>query len=89
MFPTVITGVVPVVNLSKVGPQCMRLSGDVLARIFLGEITQWDAPEIRALNPALKIPARTIHLVVRADGSGTTYHFSDYLSRVSANWKQH
>ena len=89
MFPTVITGVVPVVNLSKVGPNAMRLSGDVLARIFLGEITQWDAPEIRALNPALKLPARAIRLVVRADGSGTTYHFSDYLSRVSANWKQH
>jgi phosphate transport system substrate-binding protein len=88
MFPTVITGVVPVVNLQKVGPNAMRLTGDVLARIFLGEIAQWDAPEIRALNPGLKLPARPIRLVVRADGSGTTYHFSDYLSRVNAHWKQ-
>ena len=87
MFPTVITGVVPVVNLAKVGSNALRLSGELLARIFLGQVTQWDAPEIRALNPELKLPARTIRLVVRADGSGTTYHFSDYLSRVSAPWK--
>jgi phosphate transport system substrate-binding protein len=88
MFPTVITGVVPVVNLARVGPNGLRLTGDVLARIFLGQITQWDAPEIRALNPDAKLPARPIHLVVRADGSGTTYHFSDYLSRTNAAWKQ-
>lgn len=87
MFPTVITGVVPVVNLPKVGANQMRLTGDVLARIFLGQITQWDAPEIKALNPELKLPAHAIRLVARADGSGTTYHFSDYLSRSSAAWK--
>ncbi|MFL6695951.1 MAG: phosphate ABC transporter substrate-binding protein PstS [Vitreoscilla sp.] len=87
MFPTVITGVVPVVNLPKVGPYQLRLTGDVLGRIFAGQITQWDAPEIKALNPALKLPNRPIHLVARADGSGTTYHFSDYLSRTSAAWK--
>jgi len=87
MFPTVITGVVPVVNLAKVGPNQLRLTGEVLGRIFTGEVTQWDAPEIRALNPALKLPARAIRLVARADGSGTTYHFADYLSRTSPAWK--
>jgi phosphate transport system substrate-binding protein len=88
MFPTVITGVVPVVNLPRVGPNALHLTGDVLARIFLGQLTQWDAPEIVALNPGLKLPNHAIRLVARADGSGTTYHFSDYLSRASAIWKQ-
>ena len=88
MFPTVITGVVPVVNLAHVGPNALRLTGDVLARIYLGQIAQWDAPEIAALNPGLKLPAHPIRVVARADGSGTTYHFSDYLSRVSPAWKE-
>ena len=87
MFPTVITGVVPVINVGKIGPSQMRLTGDVLGRIFAGQITQWDAPEIKALNPGLKLPAHAIHVVARADGSGTTYHFSDYLSRTSPGWK--
>jgi len=87
MFPTVITGVVPVVNLAKVGPSQLHLTGDVLGRIFAGQITKWDAPEIKALNPGLKLPSHAIRLVARADGSGTTYHFSDYLSRTSAAWK--
>ncbi|CAN5324831.1 phosphate ABC transporter substrate-binding protein PstS [soil metagenome] len=88
MFPTVITGVVPVVNIAGVSNNALRLTGDVLGRIFLGQITQWDSPEIRALNPGLLLPARRIRLVTRADGSGTTYHFSDYLSRTSPAWKQ-
>lgn len=87
MFPTVITGVVPVVNLARVGAYQLHLTGDVLGRIFVGQITQWDAPEIKALNPGLKLPNRPIRLVARADGSGTTYHFSDYLTRTSAAWK--
>jgi len=58
MFPTVITGVVPVVNIARIGPNELRLTGDVLGRIFAGQVTQWDAPEIRALNPGLKLPAR-------------------------------
>jgi phosphate transport system substrate-binding protein len=87
MFPTVITGVVPVINVGKVGSGQMRLTGEVLGRIFTGQVTQWDAPEIKALNPGLKLPNRPIHLVARADGSGTTYHFSDYLSRTSPAWK--
>ncbi len=87
MFPTVITGVVPIVNVGKIGANQMHLTGDVLGRIFTGQITQWDAPEIRALNPGLKLPSHAIHVVARADGSGTTYHFSDYLARTSAAWK--
>jgi phosphate transport system substrate-binding protein len=79
---------VPVVNLPHVASGAMRLTGELLAKIFLGEVTQWNAPEIRALNPALNLPAERIRLVVRADGSGTTYHFSDYLSRVSPAWKE-
>ncbi|CAN5308986.1 phosphate ABC transporter substrate-binding protein PstS [soil metagenome] len=87
MFPTVITGVVPVVNIAGIGANTLRLTGDVLGRIFAGAITQWDATEIRALNPALRLPSRSIRLVARADGSGTTYHFSDYLVRTSPAWK--
>ena len=87
MFPTVITGVVPVVNIARIGANQLHLTGDVLGRIFAGQITQWDAPEIKALNPALKLPARAIRVVARADGSGTTYHFADYLSRTSPAWK--
>jgi phosphate transport system substrate-binding protein len=87
MFPTVITGVVPVINVGKIGQNQMHLTGEVLGRIFVGQISQWDAPEIRALNPGLKLPGRPIHVVARADGSGTTYHFSDYLSRTSPAWK--
>jgi phosphate transport system substrate-binding protein len=87
MFPTVITGIVPVINVGKIGPSQMHLTGDVLGRIFSGQITQWDAPEIKSLNPGLKLPGRAIHVVARADGSGTTYHFSDYLSRTSPAWK--
>lgn len=87
MFPTVVTGVVPVVNLPKGAPQPLRLTGDVLARIFLGEITSWDAPQIQALNPQGHLPALPIRVIARAEGSGTTYHFSDYLSRVSPTWK--
>lgn len=87
MFPTVITGVVPVVNLAKIGANQLHLTGDLLGRIFAGQVTQWDAPEIKALNPGLKLPAHAIRVVARADGSGTTYHFSDYLSRTSPAWK--
>ena len=87
MFPTVITGVVPVVNVGRIGSNQLHLTGDVLGRIFVGQITQWDAPEIKALNPGLKLPAHAIRVVARADGSGTTYHFSDYLSRTSPAWK--
>jgi len=87
MFPTVITGVVPIVNVARIGANQLHLTGDVLGRIFSGQVTQWDAPEIKRLNPGLKLPSRAIRVVARADGSGTTYHFSDYLSRTSPAWK--
>ena len=86
MFPTIISGVVPVVNLPRLAAP-IRLNGEVLARIFLGEITQWDAAEISILNPKASLPNLPIRVVCRSDGSGTTYHFSDYLSRQSAAWK--
>jgi phosphate transport system substrate-binding protein len=85
--PTVVTGAIPVINLPSVPKGQLRLTGDILARIFLGKIDAWDAPEIRAVNPGLALPNLKIHPVVRTDGSGTTYHFSSYLSEVNADWK--
>ncbi|WP_454730811.1 MULTISPECIES: phosphate ABC transporter substrate-binding protein PstS [Cupriavidus] len=85
--PSVVTGAVPVVNLPGVPQGRLKLTGEVLAAIFLGKLTAWDAPEIRALNPGVALPRLPIRPVVRADGSGTTYHFSSYLSAVSADWK--
>jgi len=87
VFPIAITGITPVVNLRKVGDGHLRLTGDVLARIFLGQIVQWNAPEIAELNPGLTLPSLPIKVVVRADGSGTTYNFADYLAKVSPQWK--
>ena len=84
--PTVVTAAVPVVNIPGVGRGQLRLTGEVLAKIFLGQVAAWNAPEIRELNPKLKLPATPIHVVVRADGSGTTYHFTDYLAKVSPEW---
>jgi phosphate transport system substrate-binding protein len=86
MFPTVISGVVPVVNIPRLSTP-LKLSGEVLAGIFLGEITHWNAPELARLNPGENLPNLLIQVVCRSDGSGTTYHFSDYLAKVSAAWK--
>ena len=88
MIPTAVTGLVPVVNLPHVGANALHLSGELLARIFLRQVTQWDAPEIRALNPELKLPARPIRLVARSDVAAATWLFADYLARVSPAWKQ-
>ena len=87
IFPIAITGIAPVVNLRKIGDGQLRLTGNVLARIFLGEISQWNAPEIADLNPSLSLPDIPIKVVVRSDGSGTTYNFSDYLAKVNPRWK--
>lgn len=87
VFPVAITGIAPVVNLPKVRDGQLRLTGDVLARIFLGEITQWNAPDIEKLNPGNSLSDAPIKVVVRADGSGTTYNFSDYLAKMSPAWK--
>jgi len=87
IFPVAITGISPVVNLPKLGDGQLRLTGDVLARIFLGEISQWNAPEIVKLNPGYTLPDAPIKVVVRADGSGTTYNFADYLAKLNPTWK--
>ena len=87
VFPIAITGIVPVINLPKIGDGQLRLTGEVLARIYLGEIVQWNAPEIAHLNPDLALPNLAIKVVVRSEGSGTTYNFADYLAKVSAVWR--
>ncbi len=87
-FPTVIGGVVPVVNVPGVKPGDLRLTGPVLADIYLGKVTKWDDKAIAGLNPAVKLPNQDIAVVRRADGSGTTFIFTNYLSKVSADWKQ-
>jgi len=86
-FPTVVGGDVPVVNLDGVKPNDLKLDGDTLARVFLGEITKWDDPAIQKLNPNAKLPSQAIVVVHRSDGSGTTFIWTDYLSKVSAKWK--
>jgi phosphate transport system substrate-binding protein len=86
-FPTVIGGDIPVVNLDGVKSGDLRLDGDTLARIFLGQITKWDDPAIQNLNPNAKLPSHPIVVVHRSDGSGTTFIWTDYLSKVSPEWK--
>jgi phosphate transport system substrate-binding protein len=87
-FPLVIGGVVPIVNIDGVGPGVIRFSGVMLADIFLGKIKRWDDPAIRALNPDINLPAAPISVIHRLDGSGTTFNFANYLSKVSSEWKQ-
>ena len=86
-FPTVIGGVVPVINVPGITPGQLTLDGQTLAGIFMGKIARWDAPEIKKLNPGVNLPGRAITVVHRSDGSGTTFIFATYLSRVSAEWK--
>jgi phosphate transport system substrate-binding protein len=86
-FPIVIGGIVPVINVPGVPTGAMKLDGAVLANIFLGRTTHWNAPEIAALNPGIKLPDTRITVVHRSDGSGTTFNFSNYLSKVSPEWK--
>src|SRR6516164_6666384 len=86
-FPTVMGGVVPVVNLDGVAAGELVLDGPTLAKIFMGEIKTWDDPAIKKLNPSAKLTSQAIAVVHRADGSGSTFIFTDYLSKVSAEWK--
>ncbi len=86
-FPVIMGGVVPIVNLEGVMPGQMKLTGDVLAGIYMGKITKWNAAEITSLNPGVKLPDSEITVVHRADGSGTSFLFTDYLSKVNADWK--
>jgi phosphate transport system substrate-binding protein len=86
-FPTVVGGVVPVVNLPGVTPGQLVLSGEVLGDIYLGKIKKWNDPAIAALNPKAKLPDTDIAVVRRADGSGTSFIWTNYLSKVNADWK--
>jgi phosphate transport system substrate-binding protein len=85
-FPSVVGGIVPVVNLQGVQAGQLKLTGAVLADIYLGKIAKWDDPAITALNPGLKIPSNKITVVHRSDGSGTSFNFTNYLSKVSPEW---
>jgi phosphate transport system substrate-binding protein len=86
-FPTVIGGVIPVVNIAGIKPGELKLNGQVLGDIYLGKITKWNDPAIKALNGSLALPDAAIAPVRRADGSGTSFLFTNYLSKVNADWK--
>lgn len=86
-FPTAIGGVVPVINVAGIATRTLRLTGQVLGDIYLGKITRWNDPAIVALNKDVKLPDAQIAVVRRADGSGTTFIFTNYLSKVNAEWK--
>jgi phosphate transport system substrate-binding protein len=86
-FPTVIGGTVPVINIKGIAPGQMKLDGQVLGDIYLGKITKWNDPAVKALNPGVALPDEAIAVVHRADGSGTSFNFTNYLSRVHAEWK--
>ena len=86
-FPTVMGGIVPVVNLDGIKSGDLTIDGPTLAKIYLGEIKTWDDAALKKLNPNVKLPSTAIALVHRSDGSGTTFVFTNYLSKVSADWK--
>ncbi len=86
-FPVIIGGVVPIVNVEGIKPGQLKLTGTVLADIYLGKITKWNAPQIASINPGVKLPASDITVVHRADGSGTSFLWTDYLSKISPEFK--
>ena len=86
-FPTVIGGVVPIVNIDGIEPGALKLDGAMLADIYLGKTSNWNDPAIKAMNPDLTLPDAAITTVFRSDGSGTTFNFTDYLAKVSPDWK--
>jgi phosphate transport system substrate-binding protein len=86
-FPSVIGGVVPIVNLKGIAPGGIRFTGPLLADIFLGKVNNWNDPAIAAINPGVPLPDRRITVVHRSDGSGTTFNWVNYLSKVSPEWK--
>ena len=87
-FPVVIGGVVPVVNVAGIEPGKLKLTGALLGEIFLGKVTKWNDPAIQAINENLTLPDGKITIVHRSDGSGTTFNFVNYLSKVSPEWKE-
>ena len=86
-FPMVMGGIVPVINVEGIKPGELALDGPTLAKILMGEIAKWDDPAIAKLNPSVKLPSMAIAVVHRSDGSGTTYCFTNYLAKVSPDWK--
>src|SRR3984893_10800570 len=86
-FPMVMGGIVPVLNLDGFGQNDLVIDGPTLARIFLGQVKTWDDAALKKLNPSAKLPSQAIAVVHRSDGSGTTFNFTDYLSKVSPDWK--
>ncbi len=86
-FPTVIGGVVPIINIQGIQPGQVRLTGQLLGDIYLGKITKWNDPALTAINPGVPLPSADIQVVRRADGSGTSFIFTNYLSKVNAEWK--
>lgn len=86
-FPVIVGGVVPVVNIKGITKGQLKLTGSLLADIYLGKVSKWDDPAIAKLNPGLKLPDAKITAVHRSDGSGTTFNFTHYLSQVSPAWK--
>ena len=87
-FPSAIGGVVPVFNLQGIAPGQLRISGTTLAEIYLGSITHWNDAKLATENPGLSLPSEKINVVRRSDGSGTTFNFTNYLSKVSSSWKE-
>jgi phosphate transport system substrate-binding protein len=85
-FPVILGGVVPIVNIDGFKPNDLKISGPVMAEVFMGTITKWNDPKIVALNPGKTLPNQNITVVHRADGSGTTFIFTDYLSEASKEW---
>lgn len=85
-FPAIIGGTVPIINLEGFKPGELRITGPVLAEVFMGDITKWNDPKLVALNPGKRLPDRNITVVHRADGSGTTFNWTDYLAAVSKPW---
>lgn len=86
-FPTVMGGVVPAINIAGIDARQLKLTGPLVAEIYMGTVKKWNDPKIAALNPDLKLPDANITPVYRSDGSGTTFVFTDYLSKVSPEWK--
>lgn len=86
-FPAIMGGVVPVVNVEGIKAGQLKMTGALIANIYLGKITKWNAPEIAALNPGVKLPAEDITVVHRADGSGTSFLWTDFLSKSSPDFK--
>lgn len=87
-FPMIMGGIVPVVNVGGVKPGEMKLTGEVIADIYLGKITNWNDKAIAELNPTLSLPSLPIAVVYRSDGSGTTFNFADFLAKKSPEWKE-